>query len=126
MGWESVKKNISKNLTPPWCVTLLWFDPYVLNPFLPTRCSSTLIVSCKFTGSGNKKVSEEISTILKRSKSSSSKADKSIGGYYDKIIKSSKVGSDEALSQSQPVSSTLKTGAGGKSEKPKEAKSKAS
>ena len=28
LWWESVEKKYQKNLTPPWCVTILWFDPY--------------------------------------------------------------------------------------------------
>ena len=92
---------------------------------LSPQLSST--VASNFNSSGKEKVQHPagISPILKKSKSASSKADRSIVGYYDKIIKSSKVGLDEALSKSKPVSSTLKTGAGGKSENPKEAKSKA-
>ena len=86
------------------------------------QLSST--VSGNFSGSGKKKVelSEEISPILKRSKSLSSKADKSIGGYYDKILKTSKVGSVEA--QSQPAASSGKVGAGDKSDQSKKAKAK--
>ena len=84
------------------------------------QLSST--VAGHFSANGKKKVEvpEGISPILKKSKSLSSKADKSIGGYYDKIIKTSKVGSDEA--QSSPVTSNAK--AGDKSEKSKMGKAK--
>ena len=63
------------------------------------QLSST--VAGDFSGSGKKKVEllEEISPILKKSKSLSSKADKSVGENYDKIIKTSKFGSDTAQSQ---------------------------
>ena len=85
------------------------------------QLSST--VASNFNSRGKKKVElpEGISPILKKSKSLSSKADKSIGGYYDQIIKTSKVGSDETLSQ--PVSSSAKA-ADDKSDKPKQAKQK--
>ena len=84
------------------------------------QLSST--VAGHFSASGKKKVEvpEGISPILKKSKSLSSKADKSIGGYYDKIIKTSKVGSDEA----QSTSVTPDAKAGDKSEKSKKAKGK--
>ena len=68
------------------------------------------MVAGDFSGSGKKKVelSEEISPILKKSKSLSSKADKSVGENYDKIIKTSKFGTDTA--QSQPATSRAKAG----------------
>merc|ERR1711971_913381 len=88
------------------------------------QLSSTPAVSSNFSGSGKKKVelSEEISPILRGSKSLSSKADKSIGGYYEKIIRTSKVEPDEA--QSQPATSSGKAGTGDKSDQSKKAKAK--
>jgi len=88
------------------------------------QLSSTPAVSGNFSGSGKKKVelSEEISPILRGSKSLSSKADKSIGGYYEKIIRTSKVEPDEA--QSQPATSSGKAGTGDKSDQSKKAKAK--
>ena len=83
------------------------------------QLSST--VAGNFNAKGKKKVElpEGISPILKKSKSLSSKADKSVGGYFDKIIKTSKVGSDDT----QPLPSSSKVG--DNSEKPgKKVKSK--
>ena len=66
------------------------------------KFSSTVAVN--FIANGKKRVelTEGISPILKKSKFLSTKADKSIGGYYNKIIKTFKVGSDETQSVTAP------------------------
>ena len=79
-------------------------------------------VSCDKGGENKVKVPEGISPILKKTKSISSKADKSVGGYFDQIMNSKKVSSDEAKNQSQPTTSNSTSD--DKRKKPKKDKSK--
>merc|ERR1711936_100926 len=50
-------------------------------------------ISCDKSGKKKVKVPKEISPIPKKTKSISSKADKSVGGYFDQIMSSKKIAS---------------------------------